>query len=132
MRPRWDNRSEVILPSPVGVDIRLHVFALRPSLRNDFDRFGHLTPKTVVRNLQMNDLYGQLSPTPDFDRFPDRAEDADTFRAHMGGVDAPVVCDDLTHGDQRVRVNPGARWATQRACHAERSLLHRIPNELAH
>jgi hypothetical protein len=132
MRPGRNDARQVVLPGPVGVDIGLHLDAPRPGIGDARHQFRHLAPHRVLGDLEVNDIDRQPGPPADLERLGHRLEHPFALGPHMSRVDAAVGRRRLAHGYQRIRVDPVARRAAQRAGHSQSALLHSLAHQFPH
>ncbi len=82
--PRRDDAGQVVAAARVRIDVGLHVDAALAGRLDQRDHFNHAAPVLLVRNLEVDDVNGDVGPLADGDSLLDRREDFGPFVADVG------------------------------------------------
>ena len=132
MRPRRNNRRQVILPRAIRINVGRHILPVRTRLPDRRDQLRHLPPKLLIRQLEVNNIHRHPGALPDRNGLRHGFENALPLGAHVRGINPAIGRRGLTHRDQRIGVDPRSRRPAQRTRHTQRPLLHRLPHQRFH
>ena len=76
--------DEVVVPSCVGIDIRLDINPLSSRLVNQTHEVAHVTPERLIGDLEVDDVDRHSGSSSDGNRFLDRGDNLGPFVSDMG------------------------------------------------
>ena len=132
VRPRRDERGEIVVPGGVGVGVGGDVGAGGAGgvdLGNDF---GHASPVVFARDFDVPDLDGNVRFAADAQGFVDGFENRVALVAHVRRVDAAELAGLGGEGDQFLGLRVGSGRVFERSGDADGAVFHGIAHERLH